>query len=212
MKASTAPNVISCQSIHYVYSWRMSTGHVLMGLLSTGQRHGYDLKKDHDARFPAARPLAFGQVYATLERLQKKGHVESVEVERVEGPDRTIYTLTAEGRSELTAWLSEVEQPSPFVANPLATKATIALLVADEATASDYLRRQRVTHLARMREYTKLKTDPNASIAEALGADYAIAHLDADLRWLDTALDRVAALNSSLTNSPRSDDPSKDQS
>ncbi len=180
----------------------MSTGHVLMGLLSTRERHGYDLKKDHDERFPAARPLAFGQVYATLERLRKKGHVEAVEIERVEGPDRTVYRLTGDGRAALAEWLSEVEKPSPFVSNPLATKATIALLVADEATAADYLRRQRDAHLARMREYTRLKTDPQASIAEVLGADYAIAHLDADLRWLDTALDRIAALDRSLASSP----------
>jgi len=176
-----------------------------MGLLSTGERHGYELKKDHDARFPAARPLAFGQIYATLERLQKKGHVESLDVERVDGPDRTVYGLTEAGRVELDGWLSEVESPSPYVANPLATKATIALLVADEATAMDYLRRQREAHLVRMREYTRLKTDPNAAIAEVLGADYAIAHLDADLRWLDTALDRISALNRSLTTPPDRD-------
>lgn len=181
----------------------MSTGHLLMGLLASGERHGYDLKKEHDERFPASRPLAFGQVYATLERLRKKGHVTSLNVERVDGPDRTVYELTPEGRSELTDWLAEVDKPSPFVANPLATKATIALLVADEATAADYLRRQREAHLARMREYTKEKTDSHASIAEVLGFDYAIAHLDADLRWLNTALDRITALNHSLRAATR---------
>ncbi len=166
-----------------------------MDLLAAGDRHGYDLKKDHDERFAGARPLAFGQVYATLERLKTKGHIDAVEVERVDGPDRIVYRLTETGRADLAAWLSEVEPPAPFVANPLATKATVAFLVGDAAQASDYLRNQRKAHLARMREYTRVKTDPSTPMPDVLAADYAIAHLDADLRWLDTALNRITALS-----------------
>lgn len=177
----------------------VSTNHVLMGLLSGKAQHGYDLKKEFDNRFPAARPLAFGQVYATLERLAKKGLIEAIDVERVGGPDRTVFSLTERGRVELAEWLDHVEAPAPFVSNPLATKATIALLVSDQQRATTYLRRQREAHLARMREYTRLKTAPDASIAEVLDADYAIAHLDADLRWLDTALNRINHLNGDLT-------------
>lgn len=177
----------------------MSTPHIILGLLGAGARHGYELKKAHDERFPEARPLAFGQVYATLERLATKGQVEAARVERVDGPDRTRYRLTAAGREELSTWLSQVEPPAPFVANPLAIKSTIALLVGDRETATAYLRRQRDAHLHRMREFTRLKTDPAASIAQMLAADYAIAHLDADLRWLETALDRVVALEEELS-------------
>ncbi len=176
----------------------MSTGHVLMGLLVSGERHGYDLKREHDEVFAGAKPLAFGQVYATLERLQKKQHVEAVEVERVDGPDRTVFAITAEGRSELDRWLAEVEAPAPHVANPLAVKATIALLVGSEDQARGYLAEQRAAHLERMRHFTKRKTDPAASITEVLAADYAIAHLDADLQWLDLALDRITALHAAV--------------
>jgi len=171
----------------------MSTGHVLMGLLAGGNRHGYDLKHEHDVMFAAAKPLAFGQVYATIDRLVKKGHVEAVEVERVDGPDRTVYCLTDAGRVELERWLSEVESPVPHVANPFAVKATIAMLVGDRSDATAYLAAQRAAHVERMRHFTRLKTDPATSLAELLAADYAIAHLDADLAWLDLALDRVAA-------------------
>jgi DNA-binding PadR family transcriptional regulator len=173
----------------------MSTGHVLMALLVAGNRHGYDLKKEHDERFTGARPLAFGQVYATLERLEKKGYIEAAEIERVDGPDRTVYRLTDAGRTDLEAWVSEIEPPAPFVANPLATKATIAFLVGDADQAADYLRNQRKAHLDRMRQYTRLKTDPTTELPDVLAADYAIAHLDADLQWLDIALDRITILN-----------------
>jgi hypothetical protein len=84
------------------------------------------------------------------------------------------------------------------VANPLSTKVTVALLVGDEERAVDYLRRQRAAHLERMRHYTQAKTDPTASVHEVLAADYALSHLDADLRWMDTALERVGALKKEL--------------
>ncbi len=172
----------------------MSTGHVLMGLLANADRHGYDLKHEHDARFPASRPLAFGQVYAALERLGKKGFVGATEVENADGPNRTVYRLTDEGRRELDDWLRRTEEPSPFVANPFAVKTTLALLAADRDTAIDFMDRQRATHLERMRELTRRKLDPDSSLSNVLAADFALAHLDADVRWLESALERITHL------------------
>jgi DNA-binding PadR family transcriptional regulator len=177
----------------------MTTGHVLMGLLVSGERHGYDLKREHDQVFAGTKSLAFGQVYATLERLQKKQHVEAVEVERVDGPDRTVFRLTADGRAELDHWLGQVEEPAPHVSNPLSVKATIALLVGDRDQAVRYLTDQRAAHLMRMRHYTRIKTDPTTTLPEVLAADYALAHLDADLQWLDLALERITALDTAIT-------------
>lgn len=173
----------------------MTTGHVLMGLLAAGKRHGYDLKHQHDATFVGAKPLAFGQLYAALERLARKGLVEAVEVEQVDGPERTVYGLTDAGRAELERWLDEIEPPAPHVSNPFAVKATIAMLVGDVDDARRYLTAQRAAHLDRMRHYTRLKTDPEVTLATALAADYAIFHLDADLSWLAAALDRITVFD-----------------
>src|SRR6478672_9921937 len=150
----------------------MSTGHVLLGLLSSGPRHGYDLKRDHDERFPQAKPMAFGVVYSTLERLLRKGLIAPSAVERVDGPERTAYVITEEGRAELTAWLGEAEAPGP-VANPFALKVGIALLLGDEPGARAFLRAQRAAHLDRMRELTALKTRTASGVHEVMAADYA---------------------------------------
>ncbi|NES56635.1 PadR family transcriptional regulator [Micromonospora sp. PPF5-6] len=170
----------------------MSTSHVLLGLLATGPRHGYELKRAHDERLPRARPLAFGQVYATLARLHRDGLVAPAGQERDGGPDRTAYALTGEGRHALDRWLATVEPPMPYVASTLFAKVVVALLVADVDRARDYLIAQRRAHTARLRELTAVKTAPTASLDDVLAADFAIAHLDADLRWLHTTLDRVA--------------------
>ncbi|TDC82041.1 PadR family transcriptional regulator [Micromonospora sp. KC606] len=170
----------------------MSTPYVLLGLLAAGNRHGYELKRAHDNRLPRARPLAFGQVYATLGRLARDGLVAVTGQEREAGPDRTAYALTARGRQELDQWLVTVEPPAPYVASALFAKVVVALLAADVDTARSYLVAQVRAHTDRLRELTAVKTAPSATFDDVVAADYAIAHLDADLRWLRTTLERVA--------------------
>jgi DNA-binding PadR family transcriptional regulator len=170
----------------------VSTAHVLLGLLARGNRHGYELKRAHDRRLPRARPLAFGQVYATLGRLQRDGLVAPAGQDRDGGPDRTAYTLTAAGRDALDTWLAEVEPPLPYVTSTLLAKVVVALLVTDADRARAYLVAQRRAHADRLRELTAVKTDPSATLDDIVAADFAIAHLDADLRWLQTTVDRVA--------------------
>ncbi len=170
----------------------MSTGHVLLGLLTHGPRHGYELKRDHDARFPAAKPLAYGQVYAALQRLLRDGLVEVTGTAQRSGPERTVYAITEAGRGELARWLGAVEPPAPYVAAALHTRVVLALIVG--GAAEECLDRQRALHLARVRELNRRKADPTATVAENVAADYALAHLDADLRWMDATRTRLADL------------------
>jgi DNA-binding PadR family transcriptional regulator len=177
----------------------MSTPHVLLGLLAGGPRHGYDLKRAHDERLPQGKPLAFGQVYATLGRLERDGLVEQTGQDREGGPDRTSYALTGLGRESLDAWLSSVEAPAPYLTSTLFSKVVVSLLAADVGRARDYLIAQRAAHMTRMRELTAVKAQPDASVGDVVAADYAINHLDADLRWLQTTLLRVADLHEEVT-------------
>jgi DNA-binding PadR family transcriptional regulator len=177
----------------------MSTAYVLLGLLAGGPRHGYDLKKAHDERLPQGKPLAFGQVYATLGRLERDGFVVPSGQDREGGPDRVSYQLTDSGREHLSAWLSAVESPVPYVTSTLFSKVVVALLAADLDRTREYLVAQRAAHVARMRELTAAKTKPGVSVGDVVAADYAIGHLDADLRWLQTTLARVADLHKEVT-------------
>jgi DNA-binding PadR family transcriptional regulator len=177
----------------------MSTAHVLLGLLAGGPRHGYDLKRAHDERLPQAKPLAFGQVYATLGRLLRDGYVIESGQDREGGPDRTSYQLTDLGRENLDTWLSAVEPPAPYVTSELFSKVVVALLAADADRARDYLTAQRAAHLTRMRELTLAKSRPGATVGDVVAADYALGHLDADLRWVQTTLARVADLQKEVS-------------
>lgn len=169
----------------------MSLGTVLLGVLADGPAHGYDLKRVHDERFPAARPLAYGQVYATLGRLERDELVETVETVQGAGPERTVYAVTDVGRDELRQWLEATEQPAPYAADELVRKTITALHLG--ADHGDFLRRQRAVHLDAMRALTRERTtttEPGTRIA----LDHTLAHLDADLRWLEETRERVAHL------------------
>jgi DNA-binding PadR family transcriptional regulator len=173
----------------------MSTPHVLLGMLAGGPRHGYDLKREHDERLPQAKPVAFGQVYSTLGRLERDGFVEQAGQDREGGPDRTSYALTEAGRARLDEWLNTVEPPSPYVTSALFTKVVVGLLTDGPDAAAGYLIAQRNAHTARLHELTAVKTAKDSTVADVVAADYAISHLDADLRWLQTTLLRVAELH-----------------
>ncbi|MEB8343492.1 PadR family transcriptional regulator [Streptomyces endophyticus] len=180
----------------------MSTRHILLGLLASGPRHGYDLKRRHDERFPQARPLAYAQVYTTLQRLVRDGLVE---VEGTDsdggGPERTLYRATADGTRELLHWAREITPPAPHVTNEIFAKVVVSILVTDEGTdPAAHLLQQRAAHMTRMRELTALKNDPGADLTTVLSADYALAHLDADLRWMTTTMARLTTLTAEVAS------------
>ncbi|WP_395570729.1 PadR family transcriptional regulator [Streptomyces sp. BK79] len=174
----------------------MSTRHILLGLLASGPSHGYDLKRRHDARFPEARPLAYGQVYTTLQRLVRDGLAEVDGTASEGGPERTAYRTTDEGARELARWAGQPAPPAPFVTNEIFAKVVVSILTGGDAAA--YLTAQRAAHMERMRQLTAVKTAPGTDLATVLSADYALNHLDADLRWMTTTAARLTTLTAEV--------------
>jgi DNA-binding PadR family transcriptional regulator len=162
----------------------------LLGLLEPAPSYGYELKHAFDDRFGGDRRLSFGQVYATLGRLQRDGRVAVHGVEPGEGPERKRYSITADGVSVLEGWLGEPEPPEPHLQSILFAKVVLALL--SGRRADRFLDRQRAAHLERMRELTAERRA--GDLGRALLADYALFHLEADLRWIDVTASRLDQL------------------
>src|SRR5205809_293240 len=106
----------------------MSIGTTLLGLLESGPRHGYDLKRTYDERFGQNHPLHYGQVYSTLSRLLKNGLVEIQTIEHGSGPDRKRYAITEDGVADVDLWLSEAEKPELYLQSTLYNKVILALM------------------------------------------------------------------------------------
>jgi DNA-binding PadR family transcriptional regulator len=174
----------------------MSIGHILLGLLTERPKHGYELKREYDERLPGAKPLAYGQVYATLQRLERDHKVIVSGTAQEAGPERIVYEVTDAGRDDVHHWLAGTEQPAPYVTSPLFTRVVLALVTMRDA--DEYLLRQRSAHLDRMRELTVRRSAAGLTVGELLATDYALHHLDADLRWIETARQRISELTQEL--------------
>ena len=162
----------------------MSVSQSLLGLLEAAPRHGYDLKRAHDELFRTDRPLAYGQVYATLSRLLKNGLVTVEGTEPGEGPDRKRYAITDAGVTDLQSWLSTPERPQDYLQS--------------HRSADEILDAQRVEHLAAMREFTRRKQ--SGDLADQLICDHALFHLEADMRWLEITASRLADLQAQVSS------------
>ncbi len=168
----------------------MSITQAFLGLLETRPRHGYDLKRAYDERFGADRPLAYGQVYATLSRLLKNDFVVVEGVEPGDGPDRKRYAITTAGVTEVASWLDTPEKPESHLQSTLYTKVVLALLTG--RPAARILDTQRTEHLRLMRELTRRKLA--GDLGDQLICDHALFHLEADLRWLELTAARLDEL------------------
>ncbi len=178
------------QRIHRAYTDRVSVPLTLLGLLERSPSHGYDLKRDYDAYFGRARPLPFGQVYATLARLARDGKAVAGPAEPGDGPERKRYAITDDGRAAVEDWLADPVEPEPHLQSVLFAKVVLALMLG--RPAARYLDAQRAAHLRRMRELTALKR--SGSLIDTLLADHGLFHLEADLRWIDTTSARLSEL------------------
>lgn len=179
-----------------MYNRAVSLTELHLALLSPGPRHGYEVKKAHDSWFPDAKPLAFGQVYATLARLVRDGLAEVVETRTESGPERTVYAVTGPGRERLQAWLAEPAPPAGSGAEDIVRKTVVALRTAGSGrSARDVVVRQRASHLRRMRELQQHDGEPDGvgDVAARLARRHAVLHLDADLRWLDEAVEMLSS-------------------
>lgn len=177
----------------------------LLALLDDRPAHGFDLKRRYDALLGQGRELKYGQVYATLQRLERDGLAAGVGVEAGSGAERKLYAVTPEGVSELESWLASA-QPTSTRPAELFTRVVLALVSGRSATA--VLDAHRKAFLDRMRQLTAARHDGDA--IDRLAGDYEIAHLEADLQWIELAATRLKNLTAIARSHTGPDDPASD--
>lgn len=172
-----------------------ATQHVLLGLLDGSPRHGYDLKREYDHRFPGLRPLRFSQIYSTLGRLDRDGLVTLIDESAGQGPDRKQYAITPSGISDFETWLATPLDPGEPPQGELFLKVTLALLSGRDAQR--LLQTQRDAHMAQMRALRASKKAAQTE-ADAILCDYGLFHLEADIKWMEHTQSRLARLATEL--------------
>ncbi len=157
---------------------------VLLALLAQEPSHGYQLRARLElALGPLAHALNAGQVYVTLNRLEKAGLVASQHVGQSDRPDRKVYELTEPGRTRVSEWLEDTSWPKPAPA-----EFHLKLVAAAAAGLGDPIRLidvQRHALLAALAEAQRAAlAEPHGSIAGLL-LEGVVLRLQADVRWLE---------------------------
>src|SRR5918999_866197 len=168
----------------------MSVRHALLALLAEGPKYGLQLRQQFEARTGEAWPLNVGQVYTTLQRLERDGLVDA---ESGDGPQRT-FRLTVAGTSELEEWLRTPPLMSSPPRDELVIKVLIALRLPDFDVA-ELLQVHRRQLVELMQQYTRLKEDADErDLSLLLVVDAELFRLDALVRWVDVVDGRVKRL------------------
>lgn len=165
----------------------MSVYSTLLALLEAKPSHGYTLKQEYDRYFSPVKPLPFGQVYSTLGRLQRDGLAKVDRTEEGAGPSRIVYSITSEGVATVDAWLLAPTAPTSHSASTLMAK--VMLAARSDRDVKGLLDAQRAIFHDRMRDLTAAYRD--SSLADQLAVSFALAHLDADLRWTAETYERL---------------------
>jgi len=169
----------------------MAVKDALLALLAGGPCHGYQLKADFDAATGAAWPLNVGQVYSTLQRLERDGLVATDGDPDSDG--RQAYRITADGREALHAWMAEP------IAQPLATRDEVSMkvlvaLATAVVPALEVVSAQRLAAMRTLQSLTALKADSaGEAMAWRLNLDRMVMLAEAEIRWLDLVEDRLEA-------------------
>src|SRR5689334_15740285 len=134
----------------------MSVRHALLALLSEGPKYGLQLRQEFEADTGEVWPLNVGQVYSTLQRLERDGLVESDDGD-VDGPQKR-FRISGSGRDELDGWLRTPPDLSSPPRDELVIKVLIALRVSD-VDVHEVVQVHRRYLVQLMQQWTHLKED-----------------------------------------------------
>ena len=163
----------------------MSVPHALLALLSEGPKYGLRLQNEFESRTGEVWPLNVGQVYTTLQRLERDGLVETDDREGERSRKR--YRITAAGDRALADWLRTPPDLEPPPRDELVIKVLVALQVPG-TDVHEILQVHRRHVIEVMQRYTRVKAAAGEDdVALALVADAELFRLEAIVRWLDAA-------------------------
>ncbi len=170
----------------------MSVRQSLLAILDQGPCYGYQLRAEFDRRTGSTWPLNVGQIYNTLDRLERDGLVAKGDAD---AHGHIYFEITDSGRDEVRTWLSSPVERSQGTRDELAIKLAVAATLPGVDVA-DVIQTQRRASLAQLQALQRAKyagADPDGpeELAWSLVIDSMIFAAEAEVRWLDHTEQRL---------------------
>lgn len=193
----------------------MSVRQSLLAILDQGPCYGYQLRAEFDRRTGSTWPLNVGQIYNTLDRLERDGLVAKGDLD---AQGHVYWRITDAGSLEVARWLREPVARAAGTRDELAIKLAVAATLPGVDVAGLILAQRSASRarLAQLAETPEPTGDAGpADLARALVVDSMVCAAEAELRLLDRAEERLGrhprrsmALSLS-TDTPRRGRPAK---
>ena len=162
----------------------MSLKFGLLGLLSREPLHGYEVKNRFEEMLGGTWEVNIGQIYTTLQRLERDGLVRPVGPRGDRG--KLLYELSPDGRKALDDWLAAPDSGPQQLHEDIYVKLLLATRIAN-GDLPQLLSRQKRAYLQRLRDLNRLgeraRRDGRVDLARLVRG--ALLHVEADLKWMD---------------------------
>jgi len=162
----------------------LSLKYGLLGLLVEEPLHGYEVKNRFEAMLGGTWEVNIGQVYTTLQRLERDGLVRPAGERGDRG--KLLYEISDSGRKALNEWLAQAESGPQELREDIYVKLLLAARLAN-GDLGPLLSRQKRAYLQRLRDLNQLearaKKDGRTDLARLVRG--ALLHTEADIKWID---------------------------
>ena len=171
----------------------MSVRQSLLAILDQGPCYGYQLRAEFDRRTGSTWPLNVGQIYNTLDRLERDGLAEKGDVDE---QGHVYWQITDAGSLAVGDWLTSPVERSGGTRDELAIKLAVAATLPGVDVA-DVIQTQRLASLAQLEDlnratYAGANPDGAEELAWSLVVDSMVFSAEAEIRWLDHTEQRLA--------------------
>jgi DNA-binding PadR family transcriptional regulator len=167
----------------------MSVKFAMLGILAEKDLHGYELKSSFDEKVGEFWSLNYGQIYTTLDRLEKENLVTHDMQTQDRRPDRKIYSITRKGREELGEWLTTPVNKVRALRDEFFIK-LVFMDKNDPQSILELIEKQKALYLKQMNRLTqqklrlKKKSAGTDTLITELLMDAGLFHTEADIKWL----------------------------
>ena len=168
------------------YIGSLSPEYPLLGLLSGGPAHGYQLHQQLRVELGQIWHISLSQTYNILNRLEKAGHIKGYLQEQSKRPARRRFSMTSSGQKRFFDWL---QAPSGLSVKAIRIEFTTRLYFAsrqDPDLAFQMIADQILeTHTGLKALSDTLDEVPPDQIYNRLSLELRIRHLESTLDWLN---------------------------
>src|SRR5215471_15835020 len=178
-----------------------TTSYILLGMLSSQEMSGYDLKQQLDkSLYTCYDSPAKSQIYGELRRLTQQGWATATDVQQTHRPDKRVYRITPAGQAALQQWLVSSEVESDSFKSPLLLRLFFGHLVPREIlmTRLEARRQQLIEELSACEEEERrlrdLMQEPGVMAQPVhffLTFRFHMHMLHAALQWSNEAIEQL---------------------